>query len=137
MNLFKTLFFVFVAILTISSCEVNDVSLVEGNQYETTYLKYTTVNHYEGDTVSVNEFTTKEQLEANYMYGTIEFKAGGIFYSDDKEDGTWVEEGAYVTVTDAGGDTFEVKIEGNILKSNLELTSGSLTSYITTHYTKL
>jgi len=135
MKLFRLLFITLLASITISSCtvEVGSVSLVEGNKYETTYVKYVTTG---GGQTTTNEFSTKEELTRNFLYGTMEFKAGGIYWADDKEAGTWVENGAYVTITE-DGETIEAKIEGDVIKMDIVLNSGSLTSNLEMHYTKI
>lgn len=136
MKFFRTLFIALLVSLSFNSCTITTdgpVSLVEGNKYETTYAKYVTTG---GPQTITNEFDTKEGLEANSLYGTIEFKSGGIYWADDKEAGTWVEDGAYVIITE-DGETINAKIEGNILKMTVFYESGSLTSTIDYHYTKM
>ncbi|MBN2744176.1 MAG: hypothetical protein JXR39_09815 [Marinilabiliaceae bacterium] len=113
------------ATLVFASCskddDDDDAADVAGTKWETTYFK----NYRKVGTNDelIFEYTTKEQLQAEYEYKIFEFKSNKDFFIDGEKVGTWSKSGNTITATIVkNGEkiTKVMTIEGNTITIYLE-----------------
>jgi YD repeat-containing protein len=134
MKNFRLLFLLMAISMAFVSCEKDEADSVSGNKYETTYAKVTAVKT--GTANVTVEYKTKADLEEEYLYWILEFKADGKFYVDAELSGTWSQSGATVTVADEDGEKTSLSVDGSDLSMSETDTEEGVTSTLFMRFSK-
>ena len=123
MKTIKILGLLLVTTFVFASCSKDDEKAiqVEGTTWETTYYKV------KMGPIS-QEFKTKSELETFSYYEVLEFKAGGKYFEDGVESGTWAQSGSKVTVTYSGDldEPLVYSVSGDKLELKDSFTEGGI-----------